>query len=243
MPPSSLKGKRGRKKTTRGDSSSSSSSSNYNSSVSASVSPAISSRSKTPPGIELSAIFSDEPSSIQYLVGSSVYPELEEEKKTSFEIKFSQLLIDTKTLPVKTTLDTFDACIMNVVATAETQCTIDTRRFYSETSNATTFKNSVVYIATRMPSAKLALFRSGKILCSGTHSIEDAKYAIKKVVRMLRRVGFNAKFANFEVVTTVTHFDMKFAIDIKTLRDNCAGYCTVTKSKTLYSFIYLFIIH
>lgn len=198
--------------------------------------------------LKFSAVLDDEAASVQALMGSTVRDVVWDTtagamrfKKAVAESRFSELLAATNALPLATSPDAYVVAVRNVVATADTRCTPDLTRFHSKaprtaataTAAATvpvagaTLRGSVVYINTRMPCARLALFGSGRVMCSGAHSVEDAKFAIKKVVRMLRRAGFGAKFAGFEVVTTVSHLDTKFVIDIESLYERHKDFCTV----------------
>ena len=194
-----------------------------------------SSQNRGAAGVKFSAVLDDDSTSVQHVMGSAIKDfscgdteKRAETKKNMFESRFSEILIAANALQPEATLESCSVAVKNIVATADVQCAVDLRKFYSGTSNATTLKNSVLYIATRMPSARLALFKSGKIMCSGTRSVEDSKFAIKKVVMMLRRAGFSAKFAKYEVVMTVSHLDTKHVIDVKSFYEANTEYCTVT---------------
>ena len=187
-------------------------------------------------GVDLmfSAALSNEPMSIKALMGYKLRgvtldnsPETAEREMSRFESRYSELLMAANALPLKTSQSLYPVTIKNVVATVDTKCTLDLKKFCAATSCLTKIKKSILYMTTRFPCARLVLFGSGKILCSGTHSIEDSKTAIKKVVRMMRRTGLKAKFSKYEVVTTVSHVDAKFVIDIQSFYDTYTEYCTV----------------
>ena len=218
--------KRGRKRTTTAATASTKTKKRSNDSVS--------SKSRDTVGVKFSDVLDDDSTSVQHVMGSTIKEfscddteRTAERKKGMFESRFSDILMATNALQPEGVPASCAVAVKNVVATADVQCAVDLRKFWSETSNVATLKNSVLYIATRMPSARLALFESGKIMCSGTRSIEDSKFAIKKVIMMLRRAGFSAKFSKFEVITTVSHLDTKYVIDIQSFYETYTENCTV----------------
>ena len=188
--------------------------------------------------VKLSAALDDEPESIKGIVGFNMSglvldrtPEVAEREMSRFESRYSELLMAVNALPLRANPDLYPVTIKNVVAKADTKCAVDLNKFRMATSCPTVIRNSILYTSTRFPCAKLALFETGKILCSGTRSVEDSKFAIKKVVRMMRRSGLKAKFSKYEIVTTISHVDAKFVIDIQSFYNAYTEYCTVNNAQ------------
>jgi len=46
-------------------------------------------------------------------------------------------------------------------------------------------------LRTKDPKAAALVFRSGKVVCTGSKSVEDAKRAVKQIVKMLKEIGIS----------------------------------------------------
>uniref|UniRef100_A0A3P8QAA5 Uncharacterized protein n=1 Tax=Astatotilapia calliptera TaxID=8154 RepID=A0A3P8QAA5_ASTCA len=51
----------------------------------------------------------------------------------------------------------------------------------------------------REPKATATIFRTGKIICLGTKSVEESRLAARKFVRKLQKFGFPVHFLNFKI--------------------------------------------
>lgn len=67
----------------------------------------------------------------------------------------------------------------------------------------------------RKPKATATIWSSGKIICIGSTSEEEAKIASKRIARIIQRLGYNGvKFCNFKIVNVLGSCSLPFSIKI-----------------------------
>ena len=79
---------------------------------------------------------------------------------------------------------------------------------------------SAVVLRLREPKSTALVFSSGKIVCTGTKSTEDAEKACRKYAAIIKKIGFNISFKDYCVQNVVASFDFKFPIKLDELMDN-----------------------
>ena len=51
----------------------------------------------------------------------------------------------------------------------------------------------------RNPRSTSKIFESGKVICIGTKSFDDAKLACKKIAKSIKNLGFPVRFTKFRI--------------------------------------------
>eukprot|EP00729_Bicosta_minor_P008554 gene8553-13324_t len=77
---------------------------------------------------------------------------------------------------------------------------------------------SAVIMRIRDPRTTALIFASGKMVCTGAKSEELAKTASRKFANIVRKLGFNVRFKQFNVQNIVGSCDVKFPIRLERLR-------------------------
>ena len=110
--------------------------------------------------------------------------------------------------------------IHNVVATANLQCKLVLREIAMKVRNTeyNPRRFSAVVMRIREPKATALVFGSGKIVVAGTHSEEDARLAARKVARVIKKVGNDARFTEFTVQNLVATFHVPYPIHLEQLQ-------------------------
>lgn len=112
--------------------------------------------------------------------------------------------------------------ISNVVAGADLCCIIDLMKVQQLCRNATynPKRFPAVIMRIKEPKATALVFGKGKIQILGTKSVDDARLAGRRFARILRKVGFNTRFENFNVQNVVASVDTKMAIRLEGIAAN-----------------------
>lgn len=108
--------------------------------------------------------------------------------------------------------------IANLTATLNLDCKIDLNR-------VKLLRNSYyapgLFPAVRMriknPKATALIFGNGKIICTGTNSIEDSKKACKIYARIIQNLGYSVKFKDYTIQNLVACHRHPFCVDISKL--------------------------
>lgn len=72
----------------------------------------------------------------------------------------------------------------------------------------------IILMKLRTPQVTASIWSSGKIVCTGAPSEEQAKSASRRVARVLQRMGFRVKFSSYRVVNVLGTCRMPFGIKI-----------------------------
>ncbi|XP_063982633.1 uncharacterized protein LOC135165348 isoform X2 [Diachasmimorpha longicaudata] len=119
--------------------------------------------------------------------------------------------------PPKT--ENIEPILQNVVSTVSVGCELQLMKINTQTRNSEynpgRFTGLVMRI--RNPRATALIFRSGKIVCTGARSEDDAFLASRKFARIIQKLGFPVKFMNFKVQNMVATCDLKFPIKLEHL--------------------------
>lgn len=109
--------------------------------------------------------------------------------------------------------------LQNCVVIVDLHTTLDLAVVNARTRNSeynpSRFHGVVMRI--REPRSTALIFRSGKLVVTGTRNESDALLASKKFARIIQKIGFNVKFANFKLQNLVATCDLRFPIKLENL--------------------------
>ncbi|XP_072298093.1 TATA box-binding protein-like 1 [Eucyclogobius newberryi] len=111
--------------------------------------------------------------------------------------------------------ESLDIIITNVVATFRTRCHLNLRTIALKGINVI-YKPEVgkVLMKIRKPNISASIWSSGKIICTGAASENDAKVGARRLARYLQKLGFKVSFSDFKVVNVLAVCSMPFAIHL-----------------------------
>ena len=117
--------------------------------------------------------------------------------------------------------------IVNVVSTFQLNTKLDLRKIVQKARNAEynpkRFAGAIMRIAN--PKSTALIFQTGKIVCTGTKSIEESKIASKKFAKIIKTIGYGIRYSNFNVQNIVGSCDVKFPITLRSLFDSNTEFC------------------
>jgi transcription initiation factor TFIID TATA-box-binding protein len=76
---------------------------------------------------------------------------------------------------------------------------------------------AAVVMRIRDPKTTALIFASGKMVVTGAKSEDDSRLASRKYARIIQKLGFEAKFAEFKIQNIVGSCDVKFPIRLEGL--------------------------
>uniref|UniRef100_A0AB74TPC5 TATA box-binding protein n=1 Tax=Urechis unicinctus TaxID=6432 RepID=A0AB74TPC5_UREUN len=109
--------------------------------------------------------------------------------------------------------------LQNIVCTVNLGCKLDLKRIALHARNAeyNPKRFAAVIMRIRDPRTTALIFSSGKMVCTGAKSEEQAKLAARKYARIVQKLGFSAKFLDFKIQNMVGSCDVKFPIRLEGL--------------------------
>jgi len=110
--------------------------------------------------------------------------------------------------------------IHNVVATANLMVPLDLKKIALTARNAeyNPRRFSAVIMRIRDPKSTALVFKSGKLVVTGTKSAADARQAARKFGKIIMKVGYpEARFKEFKVENLVSTFTVPFPIHLEQL--------------------------
>ncbi|KAF1983046.1 hypothetical protein K402DRAFT_298415, partial [Aulographum hederae CBS 113979] len=106
----------------------------------------------------------------------------------------------------------------NVVAKASLSCRLDLQLLTRQMRNATLAKNfCMAVVKLRSPPTTAMFFVSGKRVVTGARTVGESKVATRKVVKMVKKVGFPAVLEGWEVVNVVGAGSVGHLLDLPAL--------------------------
>ena len=76
------------------------------------------------------------------------------------------------------------------------------------------------------PKSTALIFSSGKMVCTGTKSINNSKIAARKFGRIIQKLGFDIKFQNYKIQNIVGSCNLNFKIKLENFQiDNSSFSC------------------
>jgi transcription initiation factor TFIID TATA-box-binding protein len=108
-----------------------------------------------------------------------------------------------------------DIAINNVVCSYSTSCYLNLRRIAMEGMHVEFKKeNNMVNMRLRSPLSTASIWSSGKITCTGATTEPDAYKAARRYCRILQKMKFKVRLANYRVVNVLATCSMPFGVDI-----------------------------
>jgi len=109
--------------------------------------------------------------------------------------------------------------IQNVISTVNLGCQLDIKKIGLQARNAeyNPKRCSPAIMRIREPRTTALIFNSGKMVCYGSKSEEDSRLAVRKYVKILQKLGFNALFLDFKITNILASYDVKFPIRLESL--------------------------
>jgi transcription initiation factor TFIID TATA-box-binding protein len=115
----------------------------------------------------------------------------------------------------------YDVKIQNVVAVASLGQEIDLLTIMEAFENADFPPNKFPGLVFKLkrPKTTTLIFRTGKMVCTGARSEREARSAVGRVVRDLRRKGFKIRSPKIDVVNIVGTADFGGEVDLESMAD------------------------
>ncbi|KAG2075904.1 TBP-domain-containing protein [Suillus decipiens] len=109
--------------------------------------------------------------------------------------------------------------LQNIVATVNLDCRLDLKTIALHARNAeyNPKRFAAVIMRIRDPKTTALIFASGKMVVTGAKSEDDSRLASRKYARIVQKLGFDAKFAEFKIQNIVGSCDVKFPIRLEGL--------------------------
>ncbi|WWC60016.1 TATA-box-binding protein [Kwoniella dejecticola CBS 10117] len=109
--------------------------------------------------------------------------------------------------------------LQNIVATVNLECRLDLKTIALHARNAeyNPKRFAAVVMRIRDPKTTALIFASGKMVVTGAKSEDDSRLASRKYARIIQKLGFDARFAEFKIQNIVGSCDVKFPIRLEGL--------------------------
>ncbi|ORX36236.1 hypothetical protein BD324DRAFT_642473 [Kockovaella imperatae] len=109
--------------------------------------------------------------------------------------------------------------LQNIVATVNLECRLDLKTIALHARNAeyNPKRFAAVVMRIREPKTTALIFASGKMVVTGAKSEDDSRLASRKYARIIQKLGFEAKFAEFKIQNIVGSCDVHFPIRLEGL--------------------------
>ena len=109
--------------------------------------------------------------------------------------------------------------VQNIVSTINLGCKLDLKQIALHARNAeyNPKRFAAVIMRIRDPRTTALIFRTGKMVCTGAKSEDDARLAARKYARIVQKLGYQAKFLDFKIQNMVGSCDVKFPIRLEGL--------------------------
>lgn len=118
--------------------------------------------------------------------------------------------------------------IENVVATADFKCQLRLEELFLKIRNTeynpNLFKALIIKIA--KPFSNVLLFPSGKVICVGAKSEENAKKAIKIVAKIMIKQGYAIKLTRMKIQNLICGINIQQPIDLKDFAQKNDQFCS-----------------
>jgi transcription initiation factor TFIID TATA-box-binding protein len=94
----------------------------------------------------------------------------------------------------------------------------------------------------RDPKTTALIFASGKMVVTGAKSEDDSRLASRKYARIIQKLGFDAKFAEFKIQNIVGSCDVKFPIRLEGLAFSHGAFSSYEPEVSICSFSRSFLV-
>lgn len=118
--------------------------------------------------------------------------------------------------------------LQNIVATVNLGCQLELKKIalYARNAEYNPKRFAAVIIRIREPKTTALVFGSGKMVCTGAKSEDNARLAARKYARIIQKLGFNARFTQFTIQNIVGSCDVKFPIRLERLATEHQTLCS-----------------
>lgn len=118
--------------------------------------------------------------------------------------------------------------LQNVVATVNLDCSLDLKFIALHARNAeyNPKRFAAVIMRIREPKSTALIFASGKMVCTGAKSEQEARMAARKYARILQKLKFAVSFKEFKVQNMVGSCDVRFPIRLEGLATAHGIFCS-----------------
>lgn len=118
--------------------------------------------------------------------------------------------------------------LQNIVATVNLGCPLNLKQITLHARNAeyNPKRFAAVIMRIRDPKTTALIFSSGKMVCTGAKSEENARFASRKFARIIQKLGFPASFKEFKIQNIVGSCDVKFPIRLELLAVRHGNFCS-----------------
>ena len=120
--------------------------------------------------------------------------------------------------------------VQNVVATVDLDNkSLDLKKIAISAKNSdyNPKRFSGLIMRIRDPRTTALIFKTGKLVCLGAKSCQDAETATKKYAKIIKKLGFEVRFKNFKVQNIVGSCSLNFAVNLYKLSFAHAKFCTL----------------
>jgi transcription initiation factor TFIID TATA-box-binding protein len=109
--------------------------------------------------------------------------------------------------------------IQNITFCAKLNCELDLEFIARNSFNVEYKWKNINYVIKRLrnPRCTCKIFSNGNIGITGCRSIEQCDIAIRKIARMIQKLGYEVKITNKEVTNMVGSFNFGSTIDLEVL--------------------------
>jgi len=114
------------------------------------------------------------------------------------------------------------------VATVNLECALDLKYIALHARNAeyNPKRFAAVIMRIREPKSTALIFASGKMVCTGAKSEQEARMAARKYARILQKLKFAVSFKEFKVQNMVGSCDVRFPIRLEGLATAHGIFCS-----------------
>ncbi|KAI3994484.1 hypothetical protein MKX01_012742 [Papaver californicum] len=130
--------------------------------------------------------------------------------------------------------------IQNIVSSVNLDCKLVLKDIAQKARNAEYNPKRFAAVIMRLkdPKTTALIFQSGKLVCTGAKTEEQSKLAARKYARIVQKLGFPAKFKDFNIQNIVTSCDVNFIIRLEALQYSNAGKFAIYEPETFPGMIY-----
>ncbi|XP_076251111.1 uncharacterized protein LOC143190592 [Rhynchophorus ferrugineus] len=109
--------------------------------------------------------------------------------------------------------------LQNIVSTVNLDCKLDLKKIalHARNTEYNPQRFPAVIMRIKEPRTTALIFSSGKMVCTGAKSEEDARLSGRKFARIIQKLGFPAKFLDFKIQNMVGSSDVNFQIRLEGL--------------------------
>ena len=108
-----------------------------------------------------------------------------------------------------------DIFINNVLCTFNLRCRLDLEDILERGHNVELRESKYILMKMKKFSGTAKIWSTGKVVCTGSKSEEEAKIVSRRFARQLQRLGYNVRFANFKIHNCHGSVLLPFQIKIK----------------------------